>query len=104
MESSIVEWLANVGSKAFAWSLGIFLIVNAAAAIAFMVRRDRALVNRWAGRVLAVDLLLVGTGVGVPLMTTVARMTVSVVSASFGGAGIGVTMADGEATLQRTGK
>jgi hypothetical protein len=88
MDSTIVEWLNSVGSRAFAWSLGIFVVVNTIAAIAFLVRRDRALVSRWTGRVLAADLLLIGTGIGVPVMTTMAKLTVSVVSASFGGSGV----------------
>ncbi len=104
MEASITEWLTNIGRQAFAWSLGIFLVVNAAAAIGFVLRRDRALVNRWTGRVLALDLLLVGTGVGVPAVTLVARMSVSAVSASFGRLGFGVAMVDGKASLQRNGK
>ncbi|MBL0170600.1 MAG: hypothetical protein IPP90_07690 [Gemmatimonadaceae bacterium] len=104
MESTIVNWLTGIGNTAFAWSLGIFLVVNGVAALAFILRRDRALVNRWTGRVLALDLLLLGTGVGVPLMTTMARMTVSVVSASFGASGIGVASVDGAVQLEPTGK
>ncbi len=104
MESTIVEWLASVGTRAFAWSLGIFLVVNGAAAIVFVLRRDRAMVNRWAGRVLALDLLLVGTGVGVPLMTTMARLTVTVVSASFGGSGANMAASDAATQLEPVGK
>ncbi len=88
MESSIVEWLNSAGRTAFAWSLGMLLVVNAAAALVFLVRQDRALVNRWTGRVLAFDLLLLGTGVGVPLMTTMARMTVTLVSSPFVSSGL----------------
>jgi len=90
MEPSIVEWLTKVGSTAFAWSLGALVVVNAVTAVVFLVRHDRALVNRWTGRVLALDLFLVGTGVGVPLMTTMARMTVTLVSSSVVASGMGV--------------
>ena len=104
MDSTIVEWLNTVGSRAFVWSLGAFVVVNTIAIIAFVVRRDRTLVNRWTGRVLAADLLLIGTGVGVPVMTTMAKMTVSVVSASFGGSGITSAALDGSAPLESGGK
>lgn len=104
MDSTIVEWLSALGSRAFAWSLGIFLVVNGAAAVAFLLSRDRTLVNRWTGRVLAVDLLLLGTGVGVPLMTTMARLTVSAVSASFGQSGMGSASMESATLLEPLGK
>jgi uncharacterized membrane protein YqiK len=94
MEPSIVEWLTNAGRTAFAWSLGALLLVNAVTALVFVVRQDRALVNRWTSRVLALDLLLVGTAVGVPLVTTMARMTVTLVSSSVVGAGLNAASAE----------
>lgn len=84
METTIVEWLSAIGRAAFVWSLGFFLIVNGIAAVAYFARRDRAMVNKWTSRVLAVDLLLLGTGVGVPMMTTMAGMTVRAATAAFG--------------------
>lgn len=104
MESTIADWLKNVGTQAFLWSLGVFLVVNGLAAIAFVLKRDRQLVNRWAGRVLAIDILLLGTGVGVPLVATMARITVSLASASFGGTPTDVNTVDGWAQLEPTGK
>jgi len=90
MDATLVNWLDRVGSTAFAWSLILFLLVNGVAAIGFLLRRDRGLVNRWTGRVLAIDLLLLGAGVGVPLIASLTKVTVSAVSASFTSAGIGV--------------
>ena len=104
MDSTIVDWLNSVGTLAFKWSLGIFLVVNGAAAIAFFVSRDRALVNRWTGRVLALDLLLLGTGAGVPLMTTMASLTVSVVSASFGSAAVGTASVESSSAAELSRK
>ena len=80
MESSILSWLAAVGSTAFKWSAIAFVLVNGAALAALAYNRDRALVNRWTGRVLAVDLLLAGTGIGVPLFTSVSRLAVAAAS------------------------
>lgn len=100
MDSTIVDWLNGVGTQAFKWSLGIFLVVNGVAAITFFLSRDRALVNRWTGRVLAIDLLLLGTGTGVPLVTTMASMTVSVVSASFGQAAVGTSSIESSAAAE----
>jgi hypothetical protein len=89
MDATLVSWLDSVGRTAFTWSLGLFLAVNAAAAIGFVLRRDRALVNRWTSRILAIDLLLLGAGVGVPLVTTMTRMTVSALATTVKGAEIG---------------
>lgn len=89
-----MTWLSDFGTQVFAWSLGIFLVINSAAAIAWFVRRDRALVNRWTSRILAADLLLIGTGVGVPIVTTMARMTISAIATSFTGTGVTTTQAD----------
>ena len=88
MEATIVQWLSDFGAKVFFWSLGIFVVVNGVAAVFYFARRDRAQVNRWTSRVLAVDMLLVGAGLGVPLVTTLTRMTVTAVSAAFGGSNV----------------
>ncbi len=104
METAIVEWLSNFGSMVFAWSLGIFLVVNGVAAVAFFVLRDRAQVNRWTSRILAVDLLLVGSGVGVPIVTTMARLTVTAVSSAFAGSGMTVARADASLEMEPLGK
>lgn len=88
MDTTIVSWLGSVGRTAFLWSLGAFLVVNVGAVIILATRRDRALVNTWTSRLLAFDLLLLGTGVGVPMVTTMAKLTVSAISSSFGKSGV----------------
>ena len=77
MGAGVLEWLANVGDGAFRWSLMAFVVVNGIAVAAVIITRDRALVNRWTGRLLGVNLLLAGTGIGIPLMTTVTRLAVA---------------------------
>ncbi|MGQ0646489.1 MAG: hypothetical protein ACT4P7_02900 [Gemmatimonadaceae bacterium] len=77
MESAILSWLEAVGSTAFRWSAVAFLVVNGVAIAAVILTRDRALVNRWTGRLLAANLTLAGTGLGIPLLTSVSRLAVS---------------------------
>jgi hypothetical protein len=100
MDAAIVSWLDRIGSMAFAWSLALFVAVNGAAAVVFLIGRDRATVNTWTGRLLAVDLLLVGTGVGIPVTATLARVTVSAVSASVHSAGFGLKPMDDARSLE----
>lgn len=103
MEATIVQWLSDFGTQVFLWSLGIFVVVNSVAAIVYLVRRDRTQVNRWTSRILAADLLLVGAGVGVPIVTTLTKMTVNAVAAAFGSST--VPMARNDAVeLEQSGK
>lgn len=80
MGAPVVDWLASVGSAAFFWSMTAFVLVNGAAVAAVIVTRDRTLVNRWTGRLLGANLLLAGTGLGIPLMTSMAQLAISAVT------------------------
>lgn len=80
METTVLDWLAAVGSAAFRWSAAAFLLLNGTAIALLVLRRDRALVNQWTGRILAANLVLVGTGVGVPLIAAASRLAISVVT------------------------
>jgi len=82
MDTALFDWLASIGSRAFTYSLWAFVLVNGAAVAAFFITRDRALVNRWTGRLLAANLALVTTGVGVPVLTAMARIALTAVSPS----------------------
>ncbi len=82
MENALLEWLARTGSQVFTVAAWGFVLVNGAAIAAVFVTRDRTLVNRWTGRLLAANLVLVGAGLGVPLMTSVARLAITAVSPS----------------------
>ncbi len=79
MESTVLNWLASVGSTAFRWSAIAFFLVNGVAVAAVILTRDRSLVNRWTARILAANLVIVGTGLGVPLITTASRLAISIV-------------------------
>jgi hypothetical protein len=80
METSVLDWLASVGATAFRWSAIGFVLVNGAAIAAVVLTKDRTLVNRWTGRVLAANLVLAGTGIGIPLVTAASRFAISVVT------------------------
>lgn len=76
MDTTLLDWLAQIGLRTFQWSLGLLLLINGAAIATYFVTRSRTLVNRWTTRVLAIDLLLIGAGAGVPMVTSLARLTV----------------------------
>lgn len=82
METALLDWLARTGSTAFTYSAVAFALVNGAAIVAVVLTRDRTLVNRWTGRLLAANLVLLGTGLGVPMLTTVTRLGIMAASPS----------------------
>ena len=82
METTMVDWLESVGSRAFTISAWLFLLINGTAAAAVFITRDRALVNRWTGRLLAANLALAGTGLGIPVLASMARLAVMAVAPS----------------------
>lgn len=83
MPDTIVSWLDGVGSTAFTLSAVAFVALNAIAVAAVLMTRDRGLVNRWTPHFLAANLLLLGTGLGVPLAALAARTVISSVTPSF---------------------
>ena len=79
---SLADTLGSFAGTAFRLSALAFLLVNGAAAAAFILTRDRHLVNRWTSRLVAIDILLLGAGVGVPVVANAMRLVVSAVSTS----------------------
>ena len=77
MRSDIVTWLAGLGSWAWHTAVSRFIVVNALAVGAFLTTRNRALVDRWTPRWLAVNLGLLGFGLGTPLLAWAVRLAVS---------------------------
>ena len=73
MTSPLLQWLASIGWTAFTWALAGWLALNLAALLLFL-KRDRALVERYTSMWLAANLLLVAIGVGVPAITSTARL------------------------------
>ena len=78
----ISAWLDGAAMRVFAFCATLFVLLNTAAVALIFVKRDRGLVNRWTARWLAANIMLIGSGVGVPLVAKVVRMTVDAFSAS----------------------
>lgn len=80
MQANWMETLQQLASWAFWWSFWLFVAVNAAAVAVVAIRRDRDLVNRWTSRLLAVNLVLAGTGLGIPVAAHTTRALLWVAS------------------------
>ena len=80
MEAAILAWLQNVAIRAFGLSLFLLLAVDVTFAVILLATRDREIVNRWTSRVLAVNLMLAGTGVGVPMLALGSRVAVRAIA------------------------
>jgi len=80
MEAAILAWLQNLAIRAFGISLFLLLAIDATFALVLFATRDQGIVNRWTSRVLAANLVLAGTGVGVPVLALGSRLVVRVVA------------------------
>jgi hypothetical protein len=79
MLATLTAWLDGVGSTAFTLSAAAFVLLNATGLAAVFLTRDRGLVNRWTSRFLAANLILLGTGLGIPLVSLAARSVIAAV-------------------------
>jgi len=80
MEAAILAWLQDLAIRAFGISLFLLLAIDGAFALIVLATRDRGIVNRWTSRVLAANLVLAGTGVGVPVLALGSRVAVRVIA------------------------
>ena len=80
MEAAILAWLHDVAVRAFGLSLFLLLAIDGAFAVLLLATRDRGIVNRWTSRVLAANLVLAGTGIGVPMLALGSRVAVRMVA------------------------
>jgi hypothetical protein len=80
MEAAISAWLQELAIRAFGISLFLMLAIDGAFAVVLLATRDRGIVNRWTSRVLAVNLVLAGTGIGVPVVALGSRLAVGMVA------------------------
>ncbi len=79
---SFADGIGAFGTTVFQLAAVAFLVLNGAAIAAVVLTRDRALVNRWTGRILAANLLLIGVGLGTPAVTYCFKMVVQAVSSA----------------------
>jgi hypothetical protein len=82
---SVANFLGSLGSSVFRIAVLLFVIINGAAIIAFALTRSRHLVNEWTRRIVTIDAILLGAGLGVPLLAGAAKLTVKLLSGMTGG-------------------
>jgi hypothetical protein len=82
MLDSVAQLLDQIGSLTFWTCLSVLVLIDAIAVAAVMQTRSRELVNRWTGRIVAVNALLLGVGAGVPMTAYLARSVVIAVAPS----------------------
>jgi hypothetical protein len=82
---AVIHFLDSISAKAFWFSATLFVIINGAAIAGFLLTRSRRLVDEWTPRVLATDAVLLTTGLGVPLLSGLARIGIHAIAALFGG-------------------
>ena len=85
MFDSIAQTLGQIGSWTFWTCMAVLAAIDLLAIAVVIQTRSRELVNRWTGRIVAANLLLLGTGLGVPATAYLARSVVLVVAPSVEG-------------------
>ena len=76
MEAAILAWLQDLAIRAFGISLFLLIAIDAGYALVLFATRDRGIVNRWTSRILAANLVLAGTGIGVPVLALGSRLAI----------------------------
>jgi len=76
MDITALSWLQRLGWSAFTWALTGVLLVNAVAICALLWKREKSLVNTWTGPIVAANIVLVAIGLGVPMVTSAARLAI----------------------------
>jgi len=84
VESTLVSFLNSLSSKVFWLAAVTFVVLNGAAIAAFALTRSRRLVNDWTGKLVAVDALLLGAGLGIPLLSGLAKIGIRAVASVLG--------------------
>jgi hypothetical protein len=80
VDSEFITWLSAFSGTVLRICGTLFVLVNALAIGAFMLKRDRSLVQRWTSPWLAANLLLIGAGAGLPLMAGIVKAAVAAIS------------------------
>ncbi len=82
MEQSFVAWLTTLSSVVVRVCLALFAVVNLGAIAAVVLRRDRALVQRWTAPWLATNAVLIGAGLGTPLLVGLTKLAIEAVASA----------------------
>jgi hypothetical protein len=84
MADSLVSFLSALSSKVFWFAAILFVLLNGAALAAFLLTRSRRLVDEWTPRLVTADALLLGAGLGVPLVSGLAKLGIQAVASMLG--------------------
>ena len=85
MVDATVSFLSALSSKVFWFAAICFVLLNGAALAAFFLTRSRRLVDEWTPKLLTADALLLGAGLGVPLVSSLAKLGIQAVAGMLGG-------------------
>lgn len=84
MEQTLVGFLSGLSSTVFWLALTALVVLNGMALAAFLATRSRRLVDQWTPRLVAADALLLGAGLGVPLVSGLAKLGIHAVASMLG--------------------
>ena len=82
---SVTAFLDTLGSLAFRVAAVGFVLLNSAAIAAFALTRSRRLVNEWTSKLVTADAILLGVGLGVPLLAAGAKLAAGALGGMVGG-------------------
>lgn len=85
MGAAVAGFLDSLSSSVFWIATVVFVAVNGAALAVFAITRNRRLVNDWTGRLVVLDAVLLGAGLGVPLVSGLAKIGMQAVASMLGG-------------------
>jgi len=89
MEPTAVSFLESLGSTVFRVAAICFIVVNGAAAVAVVMTQSRRIVDAWIPRLLVLDAVLLGAGLGVPLAAGIAKAGIRALATILPGAPAG---------------
>lgn len=84
MDATVSGFFDSLSSTVFWLAAVVFIAANGTALAVFTLTRSRRLVNEWTGRLVALDAVLLGAGLGVPLLSGLAKIGVHAVASLFG--------------------
>jgi hypothetical protein len=84
MFDSVSSFLSSLGTTVFRISAILFVVLNGAAVAAFLITRNRRLVDRWTPKLVTADVVLLTAGLGVPLVSGLARMGINALASMLG--------------------
>jgi hypothetical protein len=85
MGTNIVHFLSSLSSITFRLAAICFVLVNGIAIAAFALSRNRRLVDDWTKRIVTIDAVLIGAGLGVPLLAAGAKLGIHALAGMAGG-------------------